>query len=325
MSAVAGFVLFAAGVLAAVPAQAAPTAHITGTVTASGVGGLEGVTVSAYQGSGGSFSEVKNTTTLGDGSFDLAGLEAGSYVLGFFDGSPEGRAAEYWDNATSITQATPIPVGEGETVTDKGAVLAPGRHIVGTVRGAGNTPLAGIEVAAYPSESVGGEQVVVEFDETNAQGQYDISRLPAGSYRLGFRDPSGVYLTEYWSDRSTLAGADLINVTGGDATGRDAVLGKPAPPVVTPVANTARPQVSGKFRVGKKVKVTAGKWSPGAVQVSYQWLVNRKPVRGATTAKLKLKGKWLGKKVSVRVTAVAAGHSATSVTTRPVKVKPRLS
>lgn len=329
-----GAVVVAAAILAGAPARAAEPAHITGTVTGSG-GPLAGVTVTALHRDGGGWAAAGNDTTNGAGAYDIAIPDDGDstnddYTLEFYDGLGQ-SAGEYWDDVSTLADATTFPVPAGTTVGGKDADLAPGRHIRGTVRGPGNVPLAGIEVSAYPSQAVGGEQVLVEFDVADAQGGYDISRLPAGTYRIGFRDVTGAYLSEYWTDKADLASADDINVAAGDADGRDAVLaaaGQSGPPIAPaqPVVNSEKPAISGTPRVGRKLKVSAGAWSPGAVTLSYQWLANGRPIRGATGARLKLKGAQLRKKISVQVTATAPGRTATTATTVATKkVKPRSS
>jgi hypothetical protein len=322
-----GTVLVAALLVTGSPSQAAGTGHVTGRVTGPG-GALAGVTVSAYlQGPSGGWTEVQHDETDSAGDYDITGLDEGQYTLGFYDG-PGGSAGEYWDDVTSLSLATAFPVGSG-AVGPKDAELAPGRHLRGTVRGDGGVPLAGVEVSAYPSQAVGGEQVVVEFAVTDEHGAFDVGRLPAGSYRLGFRDNAGTYASEFWQDQPTLAQATDIEVSG-DVAGIAAVLARPSQPTPPPpaaagtVVNRALPALSGKARVGKKLRVWGGSWSPGEVSLSYQWLANGKPLQGATGPVLKLKQKLLGKKVTVRVTAAAAGHTPTTVTTAPSKkVKPR--
>lgn len=69
------------------------------------------------------------------------------------------------------------------------------------------------------------------------------------------------------------------------------------------------PKIIGKPKVGGLVKASVGKVrsdsSKGAVvgaAVKVQWLVNGKPVEGATNASFRIPAKFKGKKLSVRVT-----------------------
>jgi predicted alpha-1,2-mannosidase len=99
--------------------------------------------------------------------------------------------------------------------------------------------------------------------------------------------------------------------------------------VTTTVRTPARPkvkaaaiQVKGKAKVGKTLSVNlhAGAWSAGT-RFSYTWLVNGKVVGHGGT--LKLKAKFKGKKVSVRVTGTRGDWIATTVSSKAVKVKKR--
>jgi 5-hydroxyisourate hydrolase-like protein (transthyretin family) len=329
----------AAATLAAVPAQAAGTGHITGTVTGSSGQALAGVTVSAYQSSFGAWEEVANTDTSSSGDYDLSALPDGAYRLGFYD-KQGASAGEYWDNKPTLDEAAAIQVVSGQTVAGKNAQLAAGGHLTGTVTGPTGEPLPDVEVTAYPSQAVGDVRVYVEIDDTDAQGRFDISRLPAGSYRLGFRDGSNSYATEYWSDKPTLESAnDIVVAAQATVTGRDAQLASVSMPATevptatatptTPltaatVSNTQLPYVSGLTRVPSKLRVNTGAWSPGGVTLTYQWVANGKPIKGATGSGLKLKAAQIGKRISVQVTAAAPGHQPGTVTSAVTKkIKPR--
>ncbi|MBJ7357903.1 hypothetical protein [Nocardioides sp.] len=322
LTVLAGVGLAIATSLAGVPASAAGPYSITGTVTAAGSATpLPGITVRAYQCAGVSCTavSVEVAVTGDDGSYTLGGLEAGDYTLGFFDGSGA-RATEYWDDVSLLSNATLFAVGDAEPVDPKNADLAPGRRISGIARLPGGAALKGVEVSAYPSQPVDGEQVVVEFDETDEQGRYEIRRLPAGVYRIGFEwEGAGGYSTEYWSDETDLALADDIGVQAGDVDGIDVVLGAPDREPPAAVANTAAPRIRGAARVGEKLTATRGSWSPAPVTLTYQWLAKGKPIRGATGRVLKVKRGQLGKRITVRVTATASGRPATTVTSAPTK------
>jgi hypothetical protein len=82
---------------------------------------------------------------------------------------------------------------------------------------------------------------------------------------------------------------------------------------------TARPKIIGTARAGKTVKVSAGVWSPGATSYRYEWRVNGKLV--ATSASLKLKKAWAGKKLTVTVIAKRTGHYDGRATSGTVKIK----
>ncbi len=92
--------------------------------------------------------------------------------------------------------------------------------------------------------------------------------------------------------------------------------GLPALKVVTAA------KVTGKAKLGKKLKVAAGSWALPATAVSYQWLRSGKAIAGATGTTYKVKKKDVRKKISVRVTAQRSGYPSSTTVTNAVKVKP---
>ncbi|MEU4419060.1 SdrD B-like domain-containing protein [Actinoplanes sp. NPDC024001] len=86
-------------------------------------------------------------------------------------------------------------------------------------------------------------------------------------------------------------------------------------------AATTKPKITGTAKVGKKVKVSVGAWSPKADAYRYEWRLNGKLIRGATGATLKLKASMRGKKLTVTVIAVKAGHLDGKAKSKAVKIK----
>jgi hypothetical protein len=85
---------------------------------------------------------------------------------------------------------------------------------------------------------------------------------------------------------------------------------KPTKPVVHLVGSA--PHVLGKARVGKRLSVNVGHWTPGTT-LTVQWLANGRPITGATHTTLKLTKRLKGKKVSVRVTGAHPGATPSSL------------
>ncbi|WP_436525409.1 hypothetical protein [Actinoplanes sp. HUAS TT8] len=82
---------------------------------------------------------------------------------------------------------------------------------------------------------------------------------------------------------------------------------------------TKAPSVAGTFAVGNTVKASPGTWTPAATSYAYTWYVNGARIRGAVSSSLTIPSGFVGKRISVRVTASRAGFSpvtATSVTSR---------
>jgi hypothetical protein len=82
-----------------------------------------------------------------------------------------------------------------------------------------------------------------------------------------------------------------------------------------------RPKLSGPHRPGKKEKVTAGRWSPKASMVTYQWYLGSTEVTGATKSSFTVPRSAIkGTKIRCVVTASAAGYAPGSYTVRSVKI-----
>jgi hypothetical protein len=73
------------------------------------------------------------------------------------------------------------------------------------------------------------------------------------------------------------------------------------------IAKAAKPTLKGKAKVGKKLKVVIGSWAKG-VKKTVRWYANGKLIKGAKGKTLKLKGKFKGMRITVRVTGQKAGY-----------------
>ena len=80
-----------------------------------------------------------------------------------------------------------------------------------------------------------------------------------------------------------------------------------------------RPRIKGVAAVARTVRVTRGTWNPTTVSRKIQWLANGKRIKGATKARLRVTGKLVGKKLSVRVVASAPQPAELVVTTRTTR------
>lgn len=335
-------------------------ARIAGTVTGPGGTPLSRVAVSAYRyaaADDGYWEFTRHAITGDDGTYEIQGLPSGTYRISFedFDGN---HVSEYWDDAVGLDDATDIPLTAGSTASGKDAELGVAGHVTGTVTGTAG-PLEEVEVSALRHDPVTDEWLYAGAYVTESEGTYDIGGLPTGTYRIRFRDIRDAHLTEWWDDEPTLETAqDVVVTAGSTVSDRDAVLAPtattapptappaepeaPAPtqtstpttsPVPTPVtaptpvptptiSNTSRPRITGTPEVGATLKVRRGTWSPADATLRVQWLADGKRIRKATRTRFTVTRAQLGKRLTVRVTAVLAGAPDVAVTTRPTaKIK----
>jgi len=83
---------------------------------------------------------------------------------------------------------------------------------------------------------------------------------------------------------------------------------------------TKAPKITGVIAKGKTVTVASVPWVPGA-KISYSWLLDGKPIKGATKNQYKILATQVGKKLSVLVKQTALGYTAASKASAAVKVK----
>ncbi|MEN8217489.1 MAG: carboxypeptidase regulatory-like domain-containing protein [Pseudomonadota bacterium] len=203
-------------------AQLVSAAHITGRVTDTAGNPLEGIDVAAYRWNGSKWVWINTNLTDASGSYNIGGLNTGTYHVRFRD--PSGTyATEYYDNAPNISSGTDLAITAGATTSDINAQLSFAGSITGTVTDTAGNPLEGIRVAAYNWD--GSDWVWVNSDSTDASGSYDIGDLNTSTYRVRFRDSSGTYAVEYYNDAFDIDSATDIEVTTGTlTTGIDAQL-----------------------------------------------------------------------------------------------------
>lgn len=200
-----------------IDADLTPDAMISGKVTAAGGGPLAGASVYARSTEGGpsGFAE-----TAADGTYTIAGLNAGGYTIQFSDQSGPGYETQWYHGKPSEGEAEVVTLGHGEERSHVDAALAPDATVSGTVKAADGATLAGIEVYAEGQEGSG-----FGYGYTGPDGTYTITGLPTGSYTVEFYAGGSDYETQWYADEPTEAAADQLPLVAGEnATGIDATL-----------------------------------------------------------------------------------------------------
>ncbi len=144
-----------------------------------------------------------------------------------------------------------------------------------------------------------------------------------GAFDLTFTLPDGTTSGPNGTTTAVVPGRYAVRLLTGSLKPGDTprsmklVIDLSAPQVIKTVK---KPKVSGKAKVGKKLKTNKGSWNT-TVAVKYQWLRNGKAIKGATKAKYKVTKKDKGKKLKVKVTASKSGWKSASATSKAVKIK----
>jgi hypothetical protein len=198
---------------------------ISGTVTASGGGGISDVFVDAVDLSG---NYVNSGYTDDSGAYTISGLPAGQYKISTdASGAAESWVDEWYNNDPILLDFD----GENAAVIDvrssnasgKDFELAAGRSISGRVTGDSANGLEGVEVML---QSVATKQWV--YQVTDDTGAYSIGGLLPGQYLLATANDQG-YIDEWYQNEPVpgdLSGknATAIDATAADATGIDFAL-----------------------------------------------------------------------------------------------------
>lgn len=265
------------------------------------------------------WEEVRTQTSNANGAWSFEGVSPGRYVVGFSD--PRGTyASEYFDDTPYFALAEELVVSSGSIVSGIDAELAVGGSVAGTVSGPGSLEREAVGVTAYQRADVGDglEWMPVDTAEVTAQGQYLIDGLGPGDYRIEFFDHSGTAAAEYWDDADDIDDADDVEVVEGRTReGVDASLVE-----LLPMENTVRPSVQGSPTPGSTITASPGSWRQGATMFFYDWLADGKPIDDAHGSAYVPTVADVGRRLSVRVYAYAAGHRVGESTSTTVMVTP---
>ncbi len=153
-----------------------------------------------------------------DGLYQVQGLSAGNHVL-FADWllgliQPPALRGEYYNDAPTSAQATPVAVDGMNTVDNIDFVLEPGGSIAGTITDSNGAALDSVLVIAvkqFSLDNIGKfffDAIDIGIAFSDADGAYEVGGLSAGNYILrtvSLLSPSaGQVLDEYFQDVQNL-------------------------------------------------------------------------------------------------------------------------
>lgn len=203
--------------------------RIAGKVTAAADGAeLDWVEVQVCsKDASGHWTRVARDYTAAGGTYDIGGLRTGTYWVQFREVMGRGYAGEFYRDARTPAAAIGVGVTQGSTTSGVNATLDAGGKIAGTVTRLGDgASLAEVEVTAFQSDGAGG-WILMDADETEDDGSYELSGLNAGPFVVKFEDVYGSLGTEWYAEAGSGRDAVPVAVTPGATTsGIDGTLGE---------------------------------------------------------------------------------------------------
>ena len=305
--------------------------HIRGSITDAGGGGVDGLAL-AYTRDGADWEVAGAGTTDADGTYDIAGLSAGTYRVQLSDFGTEDAAAltEWWRNRASLAAADDVVLAEGGSRAGIDGTLVPGEH----------APLPTVTNTGLPAVS---GQPQVGSPLTASTGSWDpatglthtFSWFADGAPIVGATASTYTPTADVVGRRLTVrVTASAIGRTPGSAVSPPTapVLASPASPAPgtgsapkppAKVVSWVLPRIIGKARVGQRLRVSSGVWTPSVVFRKLHWLADGRAIRKATGATFVVTRRQAGTRLTVRVVALSPGYEPLTVRTRPTaRVKP---
>jgi hypothetical protein len=234
---------------------------ISGTVTNASGTGIANVDVQIFDVSD---NKVAEGLTAADGTYTFIALSTGNYAVKFSHNGSD-YLDQWYSGESSFGSATPVPVTAPNTTTGINAVLAVAGSISGKVTNASGTGIANVDVEV---DNPQGTYVAEAL--TASDGTYTVVGLPTGSNAYAVNFSLEGFVSQWYSNQSSLDNANLVSVTAPNTTtGINAVLAAVQynPPTVTTTAitNVTASKASGGGSVtsngGSPVTVEGVCWS----------------------------------------------------------------
>jgi hypothetical protein len=155
------------------------------------------------------------------GTYRITNLAPGPYYVLFSDCLGAVNLAPVWYSAASqLTSATAVSADGGIVTTGIDAVMRTGGTISGTILGRDGKPVRGACPLAYDPALPGLlSDAFGILSGPRANGQYRLTGLPAGSYRVETVLCFGnKYASQWYRDKDSAASASPVNVRAGHVT-----------------------------------------------------------------------------------------------------------
>jgi hypothetical protein len=207
----------------------------------------------------------------------------------------------------------------GKTITVK--VTGSKIGYIDTSKTSASTSKVTADFTKSPTPTISGALKVGKILTANV-GTWDPKPTLKYQWYAGGKAISGATKNTYKLKAAQLGKTITVKVTGSAANYiTKSTTSKETAKVTSDFTKAAVPKIKGTLKVGKKLSVNLGTWSPKPTY-KYQWYANGKVIKGATKPTLVLKKAQKGKSITVKVTATKANYTKTVKTSfKTVKVK----
>jgi hypothetical protein len=201
-----------------IDAQLAEAGSISGRVTDSSANGIANVNIQIYDLNN---NYISSCSTDSNGDYTIHFLAPGDCKVYFDTWSAGNYVPEWYNDKGAFDEADAVAITAGQTTANIDAQLTDGGIISGRVTNESAEGIEGIRVRVL--DLVGNW---INAVDTDANGDYTVNRLEAGSYKVDFNTSfiSESYVREWYNDKTSLNSADPVEVTAGAVTTIDAVL-----------------------------------------------------------------------------------------------------
>ena len=183
---------------------------ISGTVKDSGGNGIVGAWVAVYDSDNNLIGYSEDIGT--DGTYAVTGLPGGDHRV-LFAGYETNYVSKWYDDK-NFNNADTVSVTVSQLTPDINAVLVLGGSISGRVTDGNTVPIEKAYIDVYDLN-----QIWRGYAETDTNGYYQVTGLPAGSHKMEFFQYYQSTLKEWYDNKADFAGATLVPVTAGQDTG----------------------------------------------------------------------------------------------------------
>lgn len=241
-------------------------------------------------------------TTGGDGWGFHAGKAEYGGCLGYHDSNAVyvQRAAYPWGSPRELSVRMSRGSSISGTVTDEKGRPVPGARVDYNRERSWDPQAPDVDWGAGSGCYAGLGTAESGYVTTDANGRYRIGALYGGV---------SPYVVHAGVGGTTLGSASLTLPSARDAY-QDVTLD-----LGFRTLTASTPTITGTAKVGATLTAKRGSWTSGTT-FAYQWLVNGKPVTGATGTTFKPRASDVGKKVTVKVTGAKSGHTTVTRTSK---------